>query len=170
MCTFCSDLKLTQRNSGAKKAPITLFLKPNDPNNPGEAYRFRILNFRSPEKSTRSTSFITRYVHNHWGVNEQGVRVVDDTVVCPMTPYVESREDPSLGFVETYRELKLKGKKPTIDNVCPVCRHAAEAWNVAKASGYKDKVAMNRINELKRQFQGVAIERLWCCCPRLSWC
>ena len=155
MCTFCSDLTLTQRNSTSKRPPITLFLKPNDPNNENEKYRFRILNFRSPTKNDRSTSFITRYVHNHWTTNDEGKKIVDETVVCPMTQYVDSKNDPSLGFEDVYRELKLKDKKATIDNVCPVCKHGAEAWNVAKASGYKDKVSMQRINDLKRQFQGI---------------
>jgi hypothetical protein len=51
--------------------------------------------------------------------------------------------------------LRLKGEKPTTDKICPVCKHAAESWNVAKSSGYKDRTAMQRINELKRQFQAV---------------
>ena len=155
MCTFCSDLKLSQRGEGSKKSPITLFLKPNDPNNEKEKYRFRILNYRSPAKSGRTTSFITRYVHTHWGVNDKGNKVVDDTVVCPMTEFVDSKGDPTLGFTDIYHELKLKGKRGTIDEVCPVCKHAAESWNAAKASGYKDRTAMQRINELKRQFQAI---------------
>ena len=155
MCTFCSDLPTNEYGANRKKAPITLFLKPNDPNNESEKYRFRILNFRSPVKNDRAYPFISRYVHNHWGINENGFKVVDDYVVCPATPYIDAKNDPSLGFADTYHELKLKDKKATWDNVCPVCRRVAEAWNSWKSSGKTDRLAVERAGNLKRQFQGI---------------
>ena len=155
MCTFCSDLPSNEYGGSGKKAFITLFLKPNNKENPKEAYRFRLLNFRSPTKNNRSYPFISRFVHNHWSVNENGIRVVDDYVVCPSTPYIDAKNDADLGFVNTFKELKLRDKKPTWDNVCPVCRHVAEAWNAWKSSGKTDKMALDRISAMKKQFQGV---------------
>lgn len=154
MCTFCSDLPSNER-AGAKKAFITMFLKPNDPNNEKERYRFRILNFRLPSKNDRAYPFISRYVHNHWGVNENGLKVVDDVVVCPSTSYIDAKNDMSLGFVDTYKELKLKDKKATWDNICPMCRQVASAWNAYKSSGKTDKLSLDRIFSMKKQFQGV---------------
>lgn len=155
MCTFSSDLPSSQYGANHKKAPITLFLKPNDPNNDSEKYRFRILNFRSQSKNDRVYPFISRYVHNHWGTNDNGFRIVDDCVVCPSTPHVDAKGDESLGFTETYRELKLKDKKAMWDNVCPVCRQVAAAWNAWKSSGKTDRLALERISAMKKQFQGV---------------
>lgn len=154
MCTFCSDLPSNERGS-TNKAFITLFLKPNDPNNEKEAYRFRILNFRSPSKNNRAYPFISRYVHNHWGTNEKGIKIVDDYVVCPSTQYIDAKNDMDLGFVDTFKELSLRDKKPTWDNICPVCRHVAESWNAWKSSGKTDKVALQRIFSMQKQFQGV---------------
>lgn len=154
MCTFCSDLPTDERG-GAGKAFITLFLKPNNPADPNQKYRFRLLNFRSPTKNNRSYPFISRFVHNHWGVNDKGINVVDDYVACPSSPYIDARNDSELGFVDVFKELKLRDKKPTWDNVCPICRHVAEAWNAWKSSGKTDKMALDRISMMKKQFQGV---------------
>lgn len=154
MCMFCSDLPTDER-AGKKKSYITLFLKPNDPENPKESYRFRLLNFRSPGKNDRTFAFISRFVHNHWGENENGIKIVDDYVVCPSSPYIDARGDQDLGFVDTFKELKLRDKKPTWDNVCPVCKHVAEAWNAWKSSGKTDRVAMDRIFAMQKQFQGI---------------
>lgn len=155
MCTFCSDLPVNQYGGNRRKAPITLYLKPNDPNNESEKYRFRVLNFRATGKNDRVYPFISRYVHNHWGVNDNGKRVVDDVVVCPSSPFVDAKHDESLGFTDIYRELKLRDKKPTWDCICPVCKHIAEAWNAWKSSGRTDRLALERIQSMKRQFQGV---------------
>ena len=155
MCTFCSDLPSTEYGANRKKAPITLFLKPNDANNEKEKYRFRILNFRSQGKNDRRHPFISRFVHNHWGMNDNGFKVVDDYVVCPSSAYIDAKNDPTLGFMDTYKELKLKEKKPTWDNVCPVCRRLAEAWNAYNSSGRTDRLSLERIKSLKKQFQGI---------------
>ena len=155
MCTFCSNLPSNEYGGDGKKAFITLFLKPNDPSNPKESYRFRLLNYRSPTKNNRSYPFISRYVHNHWSVNENGIRVVDDYMVCPSTPYIDARNDLELGYADSFKELKLRDKKPTWDNICPICKHVAEAWNAWKSSGKTDKMALDRISALKKQFQGV---------------
>lgn len=153
MCTFCSDLPSNER--GNQKSFITLFLKENDVNNEKEAYRFRLLNFRAPEKSDRKYPFISRYVHNHWAVNESGNKVVDETVVCPASSFIDARNDVALGFSDTFKELKLKNEKPTWDLVCPVCRHSAQAWNAYNNSGKTDQLAKQRGSELKRQFQAI---------------
>lgn len=155
MCTFCSDLPPNQYGANHKKAPITLFLKPNDPNNENEKYRFRILNFRSQAKNDRAYPFISRYVHNHWSKNDNGINVVDECVVCPSTPYIDAKNDATLGYADTYRELKLRDKKPTYDLVCPICRHVQEMWSSWKSSGKTDRLAIERINSLRKQFQGV---------------
>lgn len=157
MCTFCSDLPTSERPT-TQKAYITLFLRPNDPQNPKEVYRFRILNFRLGSKNDRVHPFISRYVHNHWGkkeVNGKVINVVDDTVVCPRSKYLSPRTDLSLGYADTFKELNLKGIKPTWDHVCPICKHEAEAWNAYNNSGKTDRLASQRASSMKRQFQGV---------------
>ena len=130
MCMFCSDLPSDERGSSYKKAPIALYLKPNDPENESEKYRFRVLNFKSSDKNDRKYPFISRYVHNHWADGDKGFRIVDDVVVCPSSPYIDARHDDTLGFKDTYRELELKEKKATWDTVCPVCKHEQSFFEV----------------------------------------
>ena len=55
MCIFCSDLPSDEREG--RKSFISLFLKPNDPNNPKETYRFRLLNYRLKSKNNRRHAF-----------------------------------------------------------------------------------------------------------------
>ena len=155
MCTFHSDLQTSERPKNSRKSPITLFLRPNDKNTPTERYRFRILNFTSASKSDRTNAFISRYVHNHWSKNETGKNIVDETVVCPISQYVDARNDQSLGFSDIFAELKLKNKKPQAENICPICKRYSEAWNIYNSSGHRDKLAQERIRSLKRQFQGI---------------
>jgi hypothetical protein len=155
MCTFHSDLQTTEKSKNSRKSPITLFLRPNDKNVLTERYRFRILNFTASSKSDRTNAFISRYVHNHWSKNEAGKNIIDDTVVCPISQHVHARDDASLGFSDVFAELKLRNKKPTAENICPICKRYSEAWNIYNSSGHKDKLAQERIRALKRQFQGV---------------
>lgn len=155
MSTFSTDLPSSERGGSKFKAPITLFLKPNSPDNENEKYRFRILNFLAPEKSDRAHPFISRYVHNHWGTNDNGVKVVDDYVVCPSSPMINPKDDTALGFTEAFRELKLKEKKFSWDCICPCCRHVGEAWSAWKGSGKTDKLSIERAVNLKRTFQGI---------------
>lgn len=149
------NTELQSEKKGNFKSFITLFLKPNDPNNENEKYRFRILNYITPEKNDRKAPFISRYVHNHWGTSDNGVRIVDDTVVCPSSAFINAREDETLGFTEKFRELKLKEKKFTWSEICPCCQHVGEAWNSYKSSGKTDKIAQERISQLSRVFQGI---------------
>jgi len=155
MSTFSTELPSTESGARKFKTPITLFLKPNSSDNENERYRFRILNFLSPEKSERTHPFISRYVHNHWGVNDNGMKIVDDYIVCPSSPMINAKEDETLGFTEAFREIKLKEKKFSWDCVCPCCRHVGEAWNSWRNSGKTDRLALERANSLKRVFQGI---------------
>lgn len=132
MCTFCSDLPSHSRTSvSAKKRNITIFLSPNDPDNPKEAYRFRLLWFKKPEENNRDFPFIERQVHTHWGKTESGKAYVDDTIVCPYTKFVDLDGDD-----------------------CPICKHANSLAPWAPQNR-GNKIAMKKFNQLKRVYQAV---------------
>lgn len=132
MCTFCSDLPSHSRTSGsAKKRNITIFLSPNDPDNPKEAYRFRLLWFKKPEENNRDFPFIERQVHTHWGKTESGKAYVDDTVVCPYTKFVDIDGDD-----------------------CPICKQA-NALAPWAPQNRGNKIAMKKFNQLKRTYQAI---------------
>ena len=137
MSKFCQDLPSFSEMGSKKKAPITIFLRPNT--NEKEFYRFRLLNFRS-EVNDRGGPFIKRWVHTHWGKTDQGKNVVDDTVVCTTTEYV-----PFNGPNST------KARR----SACPMCRHDDENFTIWKMSGWKDKIAMKKHFQMQRQFQGI---------------
>ena len=136
MSIFCQDLPTFSKTGGTTKQPITIFLKPCADK---EYYQFRLLNFRNPNNS-RDNAFIRRWVHTHWGKNDQGKNIVDDTVVCLTTTYVPFEESNT-----------LKARR----EACPMCRHDDESFGVWKNSGWKDKIAMKRHFSMQRQFQGI---------------
>jgi len=131
MSLLCDDLPAYSKSSGRTKPMITMFLKPNEER---KFYRFRLINFR-PENGKRDDAFIQRWVHTHWGKTDKGINIVDDTVTCLVTRYVEfygNRKDS-----------------------CPMCRHAEENFAIWKNSGWRDKIAMKKNFVMKRQFQGI---------------
>ena len=133
MCDFCDDLPRSSRNSEvAKKRNIMMYLKPNREK---EFYRFRLLNFKAPSISNRDYPFIERYVHQHWGKNDKGFNVVDDSVVCLVTKFVDYKGD-------RYKD-------------CPCCKAVSDNWNIYKSSGRTDKISSRRATELKRTYQAI---------------
>ena len=135
MCMLTNEFSLASADTEqARKRNLMMFLKPNKDK---EFYRFRLLNFRAPEKSDRTSPFITRWVHQHWGKTDKGINVVDDTVTCLTT------EAP---------QVKYDGNRYTD---CPICRKANENYGIMKASGFKDKVARDNHRKMKRAFQAI---------------
>lgn len=131
MCQWFTEIPKQSRSAGtAKKQNIALFMKPNQGK---EFYRFRLLAFKSPNKSNRDFPFIARQIHEHWGKTEKGISVVDDSVTCLLTDFVE------------YEGNRYKD--------CPMCKAADSAFVQYKNSGYKDKVSGQRYRDLKRRFQ-----------------
>lgn len=132
MCTFCTELpKLSKSAEMPKKQRIYLPLKPSAEK---EYYRFRLLWFKSASKSDRDYPFIESYRHTHFGKNDKGQTIVDDFVVCPVTPYVKAKweDDP-------YKS-------------CPICKAGNNNFIAFKESGYKDRVSANKANEFGRKF------------------
>lgn len=143
MCTFMKTADLPSRNEGGQsgnKSFTSYFLKPNKEN---EQYRLRLVWYRQPSKNDRTEPYFVQQIHDHWGMNDKGHKIVDDTVVCPATKYVKY-DDEKFVFNE-------KLNKKTLN--CPICRKANEAMAAYKASGKQDKIAMQRFNALKSKFR-----------------
>ena len=133
MCTFMSSLpKQSKSSEVARKVNIALFLKPNKEN---EMYRFRILAFKAANKSNRDFPFIERHIHEHWGKSDRGVNIVDDSVTCLSTKFVDYDGD------------KFKD--------CPICCKANENFIAWKNSSYKDKVSRDKFKKLQKKYQAV---------------
>ena len=135
MCTFLSTLSKKSKVKGnTKKKNFVLTLR-ECPEENGEKtwYIVRLLNFQS-KTSTRDYAFIERYVHQIWGINEAGKRVVKDEVVCPVTKYVD-----------------WEGNRYD----CPICKYASQQYGVYKESNYKDTDAGKKNREFSRKFQGI---------------
>lgn len=139
MCTFCqtSDLPSHEKggNSG-KKQFISLFLKPNKEN---EQYRLRLLFYRNETKNDRKDPYIVQKVHDHWGVSQNGVKIVDDLVVCPGTKYVHYDAEK---FITNQRT----GKK---ELNCPICAKSRENMAAYMNSGKTDKISCKKSYQLK---------------------
>jgi hypothetical protein len=143
MCTFMKTADLPSHNAKGQstgKSFTSYFLKPNKEN---EQYRLRLVWYRQPTKNDRTEPYFVQQVHDHWGMNDKGHKIVDDTIVCPSTKYVKYDD-------EKYIFNEKLGKK-TIN--CPICRKANEAMAAYRASGKLDKIAMQRFNSLKSKFR-----------------
>lgn len=133
MCVFNDTLPSRSKSSEIMRPKnIMTWLKPNKE---GEYYRFRILNFFNPMKSTRDFPFIERYVHEHWGVNDKGTKCVDDTVVCLSTKYVNYHGNSS--------------------NDCPICREAKANLNILNQCRWTDKISRDRYVSSKKKYQAL---------------
>ena len=134
MCMLVNDFSPSKSASEAPRNNITMYLKPNKEK---ECYRFRLLNFRAPEKSKRDQPFIARWVHQHWTKDEKGRNITDDTVTCITTP------KPQVEYTgNRYAD-------------CPLCKKANENYGLLVRSGWKDKIARENKKLLQRTFQGI---------------
>ena len=129
MCMLVNDFSPSKSASEAPRNNITMYLKPNKEK---ECYRFRLLNFRAPEKSKRDQPFIARWVHQHWTKDEKGRNITDDTVTCITTP------KPQVEYTgNRYAD-------------CPLCKKANENYGLLVRSGWKDKIARENKKLLQR--------------------
>ena len=137
MCTFLSTLPRKSKTAGTEqqKRNLALYLR-ECPDDKGQKtwYQFRLLNF-SAKNSTRDYPFIARYVHQKWGTNSKGQRVVEKEVVCPVTKWVD-----------------WEGNR--YDD-CPICKYAGQQYGAWKESGFKDPDARKKNKEFSRKFQGI---------------
>lgn len=132
MCTFLSTLP-KQSKSVSTNRPVNIFLslKPCPADDPRAFYRFRLLNFAS-KNSTRDYPFIEKYTHTVWGKTEDGKPMIESSVVCPVTKYVDwvgDRYD------------------------CPICKYASNNFISYKESNYKDKVSAEKNRKFSRKFE-----------------
>lgn len=132
MCTFLSTLP-KQSKSVATKRPANIFLslKPCPENDPKAFYRFRLLNFAN-KNSTRDYPFIEKFTHTIWGKTEDGKPMIESSVVCPVTKYVE--------WVGDRYE-------------CPICKYANNNFIAYKESNYKDRVSGEKNRKFSRKFE-----------------
>ena len=132
--TFMSVLPKKAKSIGSKKRSPVMTLKPCADDH--TYYRVRLLAF-SPTKasgSDRDYPFISRFVHQHWSKNlEKGYPVLDDEIVCPVTPYVH-----------------VEGNRY---DACKICTLANKYFITFKESGWKDKEANRKNKEFGRKFQ-----------------
>lgn len=131
MCTFMSSLPRVSTTAGIKKRNLLLPIKPTEKD---VYYRFRLLAFNGVG-TTRDYPFITRFVHHHWGTTDTGKPIVDDQVVCPVTPWV-----------------KVDGDKY---DACPICKLSNQNYIVYKESGFKNKDARKKNKEYSRVFEAI---------------
>ena len=137
MCTFLSTLPRKSKTAGTEqqKRNLALYLRECPDNNGSKTwYQFRLLNF-SAKNSNRDYPFIARYVHQKWGTNSKGFRVVEKEVVCPVTKWVE-----------------WEGNR--YDD-CPICKYAGQQYGAWKESGFKDADSRKKNKEFSRKFQGI---------------
>lgn len=137
MCTLMSSLpKRSKSNGGNKSRNLVMTLKPCADAN--TYYRVRLLAF-SPSASSgydRDDPWIERYVHQKWGVNkEKGYPVLEDEIVCPVTPHV-----------------KIEGNRY---DACKICTLANKYFLTFKESGWRDKEANKKNKEFGRKYQAV---------------
>ena len=98
-------------------------------------YRFRLLAFNGIN-SDRDDPHICRFVHQIWGKDpEKGFPVIEDEIVCPVTPYV-----------------KVEGNKY---NACKVCDAANKYFIAFKESNWKDREACKKNKLFGRKYQAI---------------
>lgn len=133
MCTFISSLPTHSKSAESpKKKNLAIFIRPSKEK---EYYKFRLLAFKSPQKSDRDYPFIERYVHQHWGKNDKGKNVIDAQVVCPVTKFVKVDGNPY--------------------DSCPICRYANMNFLAWKESGWKDKESAKLNRQFGRKFEAI---------------
>lgn len=139
MCTFCSTSELPSHEKGKSKTKnsfISLFLKANKEN---EQYRFRLLFYRQPSKNDRKDAYITQKIHDHWGTSANGIKIIDDYVVCPGTDYVHYDDEKFIVNPNTNKkELN-----------CPICQKVRENFAAYLNSGKTDKLSLKKAYQLK---------------------
>ncbi len=135
MCTFMSSLPKYSKSAGAKRPRSNVLTIRPSPK--GTYYRFRLLAF-SPTNgaSDRDDPHIVRYVHQMWGKNpEKGTPVLEDEIICPVTPHVQVEGD-------RYES-------------CKVCKFAGKYWGVYKDSNFKDREASRKNKTFSRKYQAI---------------
>lgn len=134
MCELMTSLpKHSKSNGGGKKRNLYLSLKPCADEK--TYYRVRLLAFSS-ESTDRDDPFIERFIHQKWGVNaEKGYPVLEDEIVCPVTPHVH-----------------VEGNKY---DSCKICNLANKYFVTFKESGWKDKEANKKNKEFGRKYQAI---------------
>ena len=133
MCTFISSLPTHSKSAeSSKKKNLAIFIRPSKEK---EYYKFRLLAFKSPQKSDRDYPFIERYVHQHWGKNDKGKNVIDAQVVCPVTKFVKVDGNPY--------------------DSCPICKYANMNFLAWKESGWKDKESAKLNRQFGRKFEAI---------------
>ena len=134
MSTFMTTLPKRSKSMGNKKKSPVMTLKPCADEK--TYYRVRLLAF-SPSKasgSDRDYPFIKRFVHQHWSKHpEKGYPVLDDEVICPVTPHVH-----------------VEGNRY---DACKICTLANKYFIAFKESGWKDKDANRKNKEYGRKYQ-----------------
>lgn len=134
MCELMTSLpKHSKSNGGGKKRNLYLSLRPCADEK--TYYRVRLLAFNS-ETTDRDDPFIERFIHQKWGVNaEKGYPVLEDEIVCPVTPHVH-----------------VEGNKY---DSCKICNLANKYFVAFKESNWKDKEANKKNKEFGRKYQAI---------------
>lgn len=128
--------KRSKSNGGSKSRNLVMTLKPCADTN--TYYRVRLLAFSPPTNSgyDRDDPWIERYVHQKWGINkEKGYPVLEDEIVCPVTPHV-----------------KIEGNRY---DSCKICTLANKYFLTFKESGWRDRDASKKNKEFGRKYQAI---------------
>lgn len=136
MCQWMSSLPKKSKSAGQRTAKKNLVMSLKPCPDEKSYYRFRLLAFGSDGKNDRDDPHIIRYVHQIWGKDpEKGFPVIEDEVICPVTPYV-----------------KVEGNRY---DSCKICKMAEKYFLAFKESNWKDKEASKKNKEFGRKFQGI---------------
>lgn len=132
MCTFMSTLPKHSKSAGVNKKPKNLVLSMRPCTDDQTYYRFRLLAFAGIN-SDRDDPHICRFVHQVWGTHpEKGYPVLEDEIVCPVSPYVH-----------------VEGNKY---GACKVCDVANKYFIAFKESNWKDKEAAKKNKLFGRKY------------------
>lgn len=130
-----STLPKHSKSAGVNKKPKNLVLSMRPCADDQTYYRFRLLAFAGIN-SDRDDPHICRFVHQVWGTHpEKGYPVLEDEIVCPVSPYVH-----------------VEGNKY---GACKVCDVANKYFIAFKESNWKDKEAAKKNKLFGRKYQAI---------------
>lgn len=136
MCTFMSSLPKKSKSAGQRTAKKNLVISLKPCPDANSYYRFRLLAFNSDSKNDRDDPHIIRWVHQIWKKDpEKGFPILEDEIVCPVTPHVHVEGDRY--------------------HACKVCDIANKYFLAFKESNWADKEANRKNKEFGRKYQAI---------------
>lgn len=136
MCTFISSLPKKSKSAGQRTAKKNLVMSLKPCPDANSYYRFRLLAFSSDSKNDRDDPHIIRWVHQVWKRDpEKNFPILEDEVICPVTPYVHVDGDRY--------------------HACKICDMANKYFLTFKESNWADKEANRKNKEFGRKYQAI---------------